>query len=91
MANILHISLRTIQRYSNDDVMDPHTSEHIMLIDRLYRKGYGYFATPNGFQEWMQKPKTFFGGLTPISMIDTYSGIEVITKKLTQMEHGVFV
>jgi len=91
LANILHISLRTIQRYDDIDKLDPHISEHIMLIDRLYRKGQVIFDTPHTFNEWMKKDLFPFNYQKPISFIDTYSGIETVYHKLGQFEHGIFV
>ncbi|MFN0050053.1 MAG: antitoxin Xre-like helix-turn-helix domain-containing protein [Cytophagales bacterium] len=90
LADILHISLRTIQRYSDTDTLDSHISEHIMLIDRLYRKGQVLFNAPHYFNEWMKRDLFDFNYQKPIAFIDTYSGIETVYNKLGQFEHGIF-
>lgn len=91
LADILHISLRTIQRYDDFDKLDSHTSEHVMLIDRLYRKGHSnIFSSPQAFNDWMKRDLFDFNYQKPISLIDTYSGIEAVFDKLGQFEHGVF-
>lgn len=92
LADILHISLRTIQRYDENDRLDPHISEHIMLLDRLYRKGQtdSIFRTPQGFNNWMKREQFGFNFNIPIKLIDTYSGIEAVSDLLTQFEHGIF-
>jgi len=90
LAEILHISLRTIQRYDDSDTLDTHISEHIMLIDRLYRKGHAFFKTPHDFNQWMKSELFAFNYQKPISFIDTYSGIETVYDKLGQFEYGIF-
>lgn len=91
LAEILHISPRTIQRYDAHDLFDTHTSEHIMLIDNLYQNtSLWAFNNTQQFSEWMKKELFAFNFKKPISMLDTYTGIEMITNKLGQFKHGIF-
>lgn len=91
MANILQISLRTIQRYEDSDRFDTRTSEHILLIERLYKFGYNsIFDSPHSFNEWMKREQFGLQYLVPVSLLDTFSGIELVYSKLVQFEHGVF-
>lgn len=90
MAKLLHVSVRTIQRYADNDKLDSHISEHIMLIDRLYQKGYSMFRSPKDFNDWMKREQFGFQYQVPLSLLDTYSGIEAVYNKLGQFEHGIF-
>lgn len=91
LADILHISLRTIQRYDDNDLLDTHTSEHIMLIDNLYQTtSLKVFNNTNQFCDWMKLELFDFNFKKPISLLDTYSGVEIISDKLGQFQHGVF-
>lgn len=92
LADILHISPRTIQRYDDKDLLDTHTSEHIMLIDKLYTySSLKVFNNTQQFSEWMKKELFDFNFKKPISMLDTYTGIEMVSDKLGQFQHGIFV
>lgn len=92
LCSLLNISIRTVQRYSDSEKLDTHLSEHILLLERLYKKGQqGMFTSPAGFNEWMKKPNIAFANMRPIDMADTYTGIETIYNKLHQMEHGIYM
>lgn len=90
MAKLLHISVRTIQRYSDEDKLDSHISEHILLIERLYIKGNTMFRTSTDFNNWMKRELFAFNFQKPISFLDTLSGVELVYNKIGQFEHGIF-
>lgn len=88
-SGLLHISLRTIQRYNDEDLFDTHVSEHALMINKLYEKGQSLFGAPQRFNDWMKRPKKFFGDAKPVDMLDTFTGIDWVMEELTRIEHGV--
>ncbi|TAG57136.1 MAG: DUF2384 domain-containing protein [Cytophagales bacterium] len=90
MAKMLHVSVRTIQRYSDNDKLDTHISEHILMIEKLYQKGNSTFDSPNGFHNWMNTELFALNFQKPISFLDTLSGVELVYNKIGQFEHGIF-
>jgi len=90
LANILPVSLRTIQRYSNDDLLDPAVSEHAILIAELISDAGEVFNTQEAVQSWLHSPLIGLGGVKPVALLDTGFGIRLVRNELGRLEHGVY-
>ena len=90
LASILPVSLRTIQRYSDDDLLDPAVSEHAILIAELISDAGEVFNTPEAVQNWLHSPLIGLGGAKPVSLLDTGFGIRMVREELGRLEHGVY-
>lgn len=89
-ADLLPVSLRTIQRYSGKDLLTPEVSDHALRIAEVFAKGIDVFDTRQSFQRWLQSPLVGIGGKTPLSLLDTSFGIRIIINELGRLEHGVY-
>lgn len=92
IAQWLHISSRQLERYikdQSDELVKASIVERMALIDRLVRKGVQTFEDEASFIEWLKTPNYFLGDQAPISMLDSYFGIEDITSLLDRMEHSL--
>jgi putative toxin-antitoxin system antitoxin component (TIGR02293 family) len=89
-ANILHISERTLQRYDDKEIIKTEYAEKAVELARLYTRGEEVFGSLDKFKTWMKTPLHVFKGQTPISLLDTSIGFDIVFKELGRIEHGIF-
>ena len=90
IAQAIHISERTLQRYNNDRKLDKATTEKVIELAKLYQHGVEVFGSQEKFNGWMRHPSIYFGGKLPVELLDTTTGISLIHDELTRIEYGVF-
>jgi putative toxin-antitoxin system antitoxin component (TIGR02293 family) len=90
LAGILHISERTLQRYDANELIKTEYSEKAIELARLYAHGTEIFGSLENFIAWMKTPSIVFKNETPISLLDTVIGFNLIFQELGKIEHGVF-
>ena len=90
ISTLLPVSLRTIQRYSDADLLDPSVSEHALQIAEVISKGSGVFDTLRDLQQWLHTPNPALGSETPLSLLDTSFGARVVIDELGRLDYGVY-
>jgi putative toxin-antitoxin system antitoxin component (TIGR02293 family) len=90
IANLLPVSLRTIQRCSKDDLLDPSVSEHVLLIAELIADAGNIFNSAEDVQSWLKSPLIGLGGIEPVTLLDTSFGIRLVREELGRLEYGVY-
>lgn len=93
MAEILSISSRTIQRYEEKGPGEPLTAEvsdHMVQVSKVLAKATEVFEDAALAKEWLKEPIPALGGRTPLSLLDTSTGIELVMTELVRTEYGVF-
>ena len=90
LADIMHISERTLQRYDDDAIIKTEYAEKAVELARLYTRGEDVFGSLDKFKIWMKTPLHVFKGETPMSLLDTSVGFDIIFKELGRIEHGIF-
>ncbi|RYZ93122.1 MAG: DUF2384 domain-containing protein [Sphingobacteriaceae bacterium] len=90
LANILHISERTLQRYDDDAVIKKEYAEKAVELARLYTRGEEVFGSMDKFKLWVKNPSYVFKGEAPVSLLDTSAGFDMVFKELGRIEHGIF-
>jgi putative toxin-antitoxin system antitoxin component (TIGR02293 family) len=90
LAIILHMSLRTLQRYEPDRILDSdHTSKMIQLTT-LRNHGIAVFGDQDdSFAKWLKTELPALKGNTPLSFLDTPFGFDLIHQVLGRIEHGI--
>jgi putative toxin-antitoxin system antitoxin component (TIGR02293 family) len=91
LANIMHISERTLQRYDDDAIIKTEYAEKAIELARLYTRGEEVFGSMDKFKSWMKTPSHIFKGETPVSLLDTSFGFNLVFRELGRIEHGIFV
>jgi putative toxin-antitoxin system antitoxin component (TIGR02293 family) len=89
MAELLPVSGRTIQRYSRGQHFNRAVSEQILQIAEVVAKGVEVFEDRDHFLLWMQQPNVAFGNKTPLSLISSRFGTQMVLDELGRIEHGV--
>jgi putative toxin-antitoxin system antitoxin component (TIGR02293 family) len=54
----------------------------------LYKKGISIFGSVEEFNKWMEAPAYGVGGQRPNDLLDTMTGINLISEELTRIEYG---
>lgn len=89
LAKFLPVSLRTIQRYHDDDLLDSQVSERVILIAEVLEKGMEVFGSRQKLQTWLHTPLLALGQRAPLSLLDTSFGTRMVMDTLGRIEHGV--
>jgi|SRR5690606_6682320 len=91
-ANILGVTKRTLERYQEGNkTFRSQQSERIVQISQLYNKGLDVFGASEKLKNWLQTKNVSLGNVTPLSLLDTTIGINLVKDELVRIEHGVFV
>jgi putative toxin-antitoxin system antitoxin component (TIGR02293 family) len=90
LANIMHISERTLQRYEDDEIVKAEYAEKGIELARLYTRGEEVFDSAEKFKIWIRTPSVIFNGESPLSLLDTSAGFNMVFTELGRIEHGVF-
>ncbi|WP_114937450.1 type II RES/Xre toxin-antitoxin system antitoxin [Mucilaginibacter endophyticus] len=90
LANILHISERTLQRYEDDAIIKTEYAEKAIELARLYTRGEEVFESMDKFKIWIKTPSVVFRGEAPVTILDTSAGFDMVFKELGRIEHGIF-
>jgi putative toxin-antitoxin system antitoxin component (TIGR02293 family) len=90
LANILHISERTLQRYDDNEIIKLEYAEKAVELARLYTRGEEVFGSIDKFKLWIKAPSLIFNGEAPVTILDTSAGFDMVFRELGRIEHGVF-
>ena len=89
IAELLPISERTIQRYNPGQHFNRAVSEQILQIAEVAARGVQVFGDKNRFILWMQQRNVALGNKTPVSLLSSRFGTEMVLDELGRIEHGV--
>ena len=90
LSNILHISVRQMNRYQPDDLLSAEQSGFVYEFSRIYVRGLDIFGDKETFEKWVQRPQMALGMQTPVSLLDTAEGFRIINDLLSQIEYGFY-
>ena len=84
LAAYLPVTPRTLQRYLDRDL-----SDHLMQIARVFARCEEVMGDRDRARRWLQAPCIPLGNVPPMSLLDTYTGVEMIMDELGRIEHGI--
>lgn len=90
VSKLIHVSERTLQRYSPEKTMDINSSERLIELTRLFHKGINVFNDKEKFITWLNRPNKSLANSKPIDLMETSLGIDLVLDELLRIEHGVF-
>jgi putative toxin-antitoxin system antitoxin component (TIGR02293 family) len=90
MAELLAVTERTIQRYTLEKSFNRMVSEQILQIAEVAVRGADVFGDKDKFLLWLKQPNRALGNNTPMSMLGSRFGAEMVLDELGRMEYGVF-
>jgi putative toxin-antitoxin system antitoxin component (TIGR02293 family) len=81
--------MKTFTSYQkNKTALDPVISEKLLKIFSLYQKGVTVFGTVDEFNLWLAAPAFGLGKAVPKDLLDTITGIDLVSEELSRIEHG---
>jgi putative toxin-antitoxin system antitoxin component (TIGR02293 family) len=89
ISKILPISIRTLQRYNKNRILNTDVTNQSLLIAELFTKGVRVFGNLDKFNLWLRSPNSALSGYMPIDLLDTTFGLELIKDELGRIEYGV--
>ena len=90
IATVLHISERTLQRYTPTTLVKTEYADKAIELARLYERGVDVLGSEKAFSGWVKTPNMALGGEIPFNILDTRIGFKMVLDILGRIEHGVF-
>lgn len=90
IASILHISERTLQRYTPSTLVRTEYADRAIELGRLYERGIDVLGSAPAFNHWMRSPNYGLNNEVPLSLLDTSIGFDILLDVLGRIEHGIF-
>ncbi len=94
LDEILPVSRRTLQRYLNKDrslkTLSLELSDHIVQVAKVLARASEVLGDKTHAQGWLKEPIPALGHRTPLSLLDTSTGIGLVLRELGRIEHGIF-
>lgn len=91
LAGWLHVTPRSLQRYTFTANLSPEISDRVAQLIRVYCRCDEVFKDESKVSGWLKTPNYALGNIAPMSLFDTTPGIEMVLDELGRIEHGVFI
>ena len=89
IAVLLPVTERTLQSYTPQQLLNQVVSEHILQLAEVAAKGVDVFADKAAFVAWLHHPNTALANHTPLSLLSSRFGAEMVLDELGRLEHGI--
>ncbi|WP_305045040.1 type II RES/Xre toxin-antitoxin system antitoxin [Geoalkalibacter sp.] len=90
LAQYLPVTARTLQRYQKEkQKLDRDLSDHLLQIARVFARCREVMEDGDRARRWLQTPSLPLGQVTPLSLLDTFTGVEMVMDELGRIEHGL--
>lgn len=82
-------TVKTVQNYAAQDLnLDAPLSEKLLKSFALFKEGILVFGSVKAFRQWLYTPAHGLGNLIPFSIMDTVTGLTLITEEVTRIAYG---
>ncbi len=90
-AGILHLSERTLQRYSKENSsFDGIYTDKILHIEQMISLGLETFTNADAFYGWLKKEKSILGNRLNFQSLSSMQGIQMVIDQLARIQYGVY-
>lgn len=90
LAELLPVTERTLQRYSDKKNFNPIVSEQVLHIAEVTARGTQVFEDKTKFIVWLNSPHKAFSNTRPLSLLKTSFGAGLVMEELGRIEFGVY-
>ena len=89
-AVFFYITMKEEEYYNNSfQTLNKKDSETILnLIEILDYGNYVFNNENEKFQRWLRKPNSYLNNMVPLSLFDSFSGIQEVRKCLNRTDFG---
>ncbi|MDQ2718434.1 MAG: DUF2384 domain-containing protein [Bacteroidota bacterium] len=89
-SDILHISERTLQRYSKDNsAFSFSVTDRILQIDKVFERGLEVFGSYEKFLRWLRDDPYMLEGRLSLHSLAGFEGINHVLTQLGRIEYGI--
>ena len=91
LAPILDTTERTLaRRLEGAGELGKSESERLLLLRQLAAHGVDVFEDQGKFNRWLRRPLALLDNQSPLDLLDTASGFQVVDELLGRIEYGVY-
>ena len=91
-ASILHLSERTLQRYSKDNSsFEGIYVDRILHIEKLIRMGLETFTDAEALYRWLHREKKILGNTLNFESLYNTQGIQDVIDQIGRIQYGVYI
>lgn len=91
-SSILHLSEKTLQRYSKDNKsFEGIYVDRILQMQELIKMGLETFTSTEALYRWLKRDKPVLGELLTFDSLKNSRGIQLIIDQLGRIQHGVYI
>lgn len=90
LSILLSLNERTMARRLVDGSLNKVESERLLLLMALAAHGLRVFEDQGKFNRWLRRPLEMLGNQTPLQLLDTATGFQVVDQVLGRIEYGVY-
>lgn len=90
LATLLSMNERTIARRLVSGSLNKVESERLLLLKALAVHGLRVFEDQGKFNRWLRRPLEILDGQSPLQLLDTATGFQVVDQILGRIEYGVY-
>lgn len=90
LASALAIPERTLARRKREGILSSEESAKLLRLARIVVRATQVFEDLTIATHWLKSPAPAFGGMTPLSLVDTDIGADSVLDTLGRIEQGVF-
>ncbi|HEY2722025.1 MAG TPA: hypothetical protein VGI82_09870, partial [Chitinophagaceae bacterium] len=85
-AHILSLSLRTIQRYSKDEIpFEGIYADRLLHVQQMIEIGLDTFDSPDSFYQWLRREKNILGHILNFQSLYTTQGIQELIQQIERI------
>ena len=88
IAKAASVSPSTVARWTADTSIGGPGSHQFFRIDEAIRKGVDLFGSPDELLIWLQNPNLALGNQTPIKLLTSQIGLDLVDEALDAMHYG---
>ncbi len=90
LQSLLDISDRTLARRREQKWLNKGESDRLYRIARLGARAEEVFGSIAATERWLKEPQPTLGSETPLALLDTDEGAQIVGDLLGRIEHGVY-
>ncbi|MBO9154589.1 antitoxin Xre/MbcA/ParS toxin-binding domain-containing protein [Chitinophaga sp. GCM10012297] len=87
LSSLLIVTNRSLHLKKGKDILSRNVSDRIIAIADVFSLGYNVFNSRELFHRWLRQPSRDLGGVQPLSLLDTITGMEEVKQQLLRMEN----
>lgn len=91
-AAILHLSEKTLQRYSKDNKnFEGIYVDRILQMQEMIETGLETFTSSEAFYRWLKRDKPMLGIVLHFSNLESSKGIQEHIDAMERLQHGIII